>query len=846
LLPNQLEAGVKGSAQADDLHRLALSACQAGRLADGIAYARQALAIDSGRARTHLLLGMALARSGALHEALTSFDRAIALAPELADAHGNRADVLVDLRRPLEAIDSYDRAVALAPQSLENWCNRAGALVDLGRHEDAIASYERAVMIDPQCVEAHLSRGNALFALKRYREAISAFDAALALKPDDSDALSNKGSALRGLGHHDAAIACFNKALVVTPRHAGALMGCGIALIELKQWDEALETFDALLSIAPHRVDALNNRGFVLNALNRREEAISIYERVLGVDPEHVDALVNLGAALADLGRHEAAIKSYDRALAVAPFQVAALCNRAKALSTLRRYDEALSSLDRALTIKPDHAEAILTRGNVLFTLQRFDAAIDCFEQVKVIKPDHPHAEAGLINCCLSICNWDRLARLEPTLIEGIAAGRLIVPPHILLQLSVDAANSLACTRRFVAHEIPIGPRLPLARKGAQSGRIRLAYFSGDFRRHPVAYLIPGLLERHDRSRFDVIGISFGPDDRSEIRARIEHAVDQFYDVRSRSDGEIAALLGELGADIVIDLTGHTEMSRTSILSQRPAPIQVSYLGLLGTMGADFIDYVIADEIVLPFDRQPFFTEKIVHLPDCFMISDDRVAATSHVPARSTEGLPAEGFVFASLNGSYKIREPIFTVWMNLLGSVDGSVLWLLASNEQCVANLRKEAQRHGVDPGRLVFAARTGLAEHIRRQELADLFLDTMPYNAGATGIATLRAGVPILTVMGDQWVGRMAASMLKAIGLPDLVTSSLAAYEALARKLATNPELMASLRARLARNRLTYPLFDTDRCRRHIEAAYQTMWEKSCRGEPPAAFRVDPVATG
>jgi predicted O-linked N-acetylglucosamine transferase (SPINDLY family) len=604
-------------------------------------------------------------------------------------------------------------------------------------------------------------------------------------------------------------------------------MGRGIALIELKKWEEALGTFDALLSIAPHRVDALNNRGFVLNALNRREEAISIYERVLGLDPEHVDALVNLGAALADLGCHEAAIKSYDRALAVSPYQVAALCNRAKALSTLCRYDEALSSLDRALAIKPDHAEALLTRGNVLFSLQLFDAAIECFERVKVIKPDHPHAEAGLVNCCLSICDWDRLARLEPNLIEGIAAGRLIVSPHILLQLSIDAASSLACTRRFVAHEIPIGPRLPPARKGAQSERIRLAYFSGDFRRHPVAYLIPGLLERHDRSR-------------------IERAVDQFHDVHSRSDAEIAALLRERGVDIVIDLTGHTEMSRTSILSQRPAPIQVSYLGLLGTMGAEFIDYVIADEIVLPFDRQPFFTEKIVHLPDCFMVTDDRVAATSHVPTRAREGLPPEGFVFASLNGSYKIREPIFAAWMNLLRSVDGSVLWLLASNEQCVANLRKEAQQRGVDPGRLVFAARTSLAEHIRRQELADLFLDTIPYNAGATAIATLWAGVPILTVMGDQWVGRMAASMLNAIGLPDLVTSSLADYEALARKVATNPGLMASLRARLARNRLAYPLFDTDRCRRHIEAAYQTMWEKSCRGEAPAAFRVDPVATG
>ena len=832
--------------QADELHRQALVACQAGRLAEGAAYARQALAIDDGRARTHLLLGMALAQSGAPEEALTSLDRAIALAPELADAHGNRADVLVDMGRPAEAIASYDRALALAPQSLESWCNRGAALFDLGRHEDALASYEQAVTIKPQFAEAHLSRGNALFSLKRYSDAIAAFDMALALKPDDPAALNNKGSALCKEGRHHEAVACFDKALAIAPGQAGALMGRGIALIELGNLEGSLRTFDALLLVAPDSVDALNNRGFVLNALNRREEAIESYERALGIDPEHVEALVNLGAVLADLGRHEAAIKSYDRALSVTPHHVDALCNRAKVLNTLGRYDEALSSLERALAIKPNHTEALLTRGNAFFTLQRFDAAIDCFEQVMAIKTDHPHAEAGLVNCCLSICDWERLARLEPELIDGIAAGRSIVSPHILLQLSIDAPSSLACTRRFVLHEIPTGQRLPPARKGGQSGRIRLAYFSGDFRRHPVAYLIAGLLERHDRSRFNVIGVSFGPNDGSEIRARIEHAVDQFYDVRSRSDGEVAALVRELGVDIVIDLTGHTEMSRTSILSHRLAPIQVSYLGLLGTMGADFIDYVIADEIVLPFDRQPFFTEKIVHLPDCFMVSDDRVAALPHVTVRSDEGLPAEAFVFSSLNASYKIREPIFVAWMNLLRSVDGSVLWLLASNEQCVANLRKEAQCLGVDPGRLVFAARTGLAEHISRQRLADLFLDTVPYNAGATAMAALWAGVPILTVMGDQWVGRMAASMLGALGLPDFVTSSITDYEALARKLATDPALMASLRARLARNRLTHPLFDTDRFRHHIEAAYQTMWEKSRRGEAPAAFRVNPVRGG
>ena len=659
--------------QSDELHRLALAACQEGRLAEGIAYARQVLAVDPGRARTHLLLGMALARSGKLDDALASFERAIAIAPDLASAHASRGDALVALGREVEAVTSYDRALAINPGEVETWCNRGAVLHDLRRLEEALASFDQAIAIKSDFFQVHFNRGNALALLGRDVEAVAAYD--------------------------------------------------------------------------------------------------------------------------------------------------------------------------RALAIEPRYCDALQARGTVLLRLKRFEEAAACFERMWLVDPQHPYALGELVSCQLMTCDWDKVGQLEQELNGSIAAGLAIVSPHTLLQLSIDAASALACTRRFVARQIPITPRLTLARKGGQSERIRLAYFSGDLHQHPVAYLIAGLLERHDRSRFDVIGVSFGPDDHSETRTRIEGAVDQFHDVRSRGDREVAALVRDLGVDIVVDLTGHTQMSRPRILSHRPAPIQVSYLGLLGTMGADFIDYVIADEIVLPFDRQPFFTEKIVHLPDCFMVSDDRVASTPHVPARSEEGLPAEGFVFSSLNAGYKIREPIFAAWMNLLRSVDGSVLWLLASNQQSVANLRKQAQRRGVDPGRLVFAARTGLAEHISRQRLADLFLDTVPYNAGATAMAALWAGVPILTVMGEQWVGRMAASMLGAIGLPDLVTSSLAEYETLACKLATDPALMASVRARLAQNRRTHPLFDTDRFRRSIEAAYTMMVRIARSGEEPRAFAIDPV---
>jgi protein O-GlcNAc transferase len=332
-------------------------------------------------------------------------------------------------------------------------------------------------------------------------------------------------------------------------------------------------------------------------------------------------------------------------------------------------------------------------------------------------------------------------------------------------------------------------------------------------------------------------------DDESEIRQRIVSAFDQFYDVRTKSDEEVAKLLHELRVDIAIDLQGYTQDSRPGVLAYRPAPIQANYLGFPGTMGAEFLDYVIADRMVVPFEQQPFYTEKIVHLPDCYQVNDSKKNIAERTPTRQETGLPEKGFVFCCFNNNWKITPDVFSIWMRLLHAIEGSVLWLLGDNKNAEQNLRKQAQARGIDPSRLVFAGLLPLDEHLARHRQADLFLDTLPYNAHTTASDALWTGLPLVTRLGESFAGRVAASLLNAIGLPELVTYSIEDYEALALRLAKDSSLLEEYRNRLAANRLAHPLFDTDRFRRHIEAAYTTMWETWQRGEAPKSFSVERI---
>ncbi len=624
------------------------------------------------------------------------------------------------------------------------------------------------------------------------------------------------------------------------PDHFDALHMLGVIRHQQGRNPEALELIEQALAVRPASIWALCNRGVVLQDLRRHQEALQCFDRVLARDPADFEALNNRGNSLRELGRNSEALASYQRALARDPDSVEALNNRGNALQDLKRPADALASYDQALAIKPDYAEALNNRGNALRDLNRIAEALASFDRALAIMPDHRYAFGGTADAALVSCDWARTTMIAGELKSRIVRPGSIIAPFTLLGYGSDASLQLECAKKFIRDKIP-SPVPPLWNGATHHhDKIRIAYLSADFRRHPVSFLTAELFELHDRARFEVLGISFGPDDQSDMRARLVRAFDQFHDVRSKSDLDVAKLLHGFQIDIAVDLNGHTHGARSGILAHRPAPTQASYLGYPGTMGADFIDYLIADKIVLPFDQQPFYSEKIVHLPDCYWVTDSKLEVAARTPTRREVGLPDEGFVFCCFNNNYKITPPVFDVWMRLLGAVEGSVLWLLPTNGDAPENLRREAAARGIDPARLVFAEKLKLAEHLALHRVADLFVDTLPYNAHTTASDALWAGLPLLTCRGDSFVGRVAASMLHAVGLPELATSDLGEYEALALRLAADASLLRGFRHRLEQNRSTCPLFDTDRFRRHIESAYVTMWERQQRGESPRSFSV------
>ena len=679
----------------------------------------------------------------------------------------------------------------------------------------------------------------------RLVEAEVAYLRVLEGEPDHPHVLRLLAAIRHQQGRHVEALDMLDRVLNADAARAEAHRDRGDILMALGRLTEAVASYDRALALKPCVADTHYNRGGALLGLGRFGEAVASYDEAVALRPDHAPAHGNRGNALLALGYAEKALTSYNRAVALAPDDAAAHHNRANALLTLRRFEEAAAGYDRVIALKPDAAQAYANRGNALRELQRLEEALASHDKALTLAPRHKYALGTAADCAMRLCDWGWRERHQANLCSGIIERTSVVAPFVALNHFDDPALLLRCAETWVTDQIGVTSRLRAAGPVWRNDRIRVAYLSADFRRHATAYLIAELIERHDRERFEVVGVSFGPDDGSDMRARLINAFDRFVDVADSDDEKAARLIKRAGVDIAIDLMGHTQHARPGILALRPAPIQASYLGFPGTTGADFIDYVIADPIVVPFDRQPFFTEQIVHLPNCYQVNDTTRKIAAHTPTRAECGLPTEGFVFCCFNTAWKITPAVFELWMRLLGAVPGSVLWLLSDNPHAEANLRREAAARGTDPMRLVFADRVAPEEHLARHRLADLFLDTLPYNAHTTASDALRAGLLLVTCRGEAFAARVAASLLHAVGLPELVTSSLADYEALALRLATDDALRRQFRKRLEENRPMRPLFDTECFRRHIEAAYQTMWEIWQRGESPRSFRADPLGS-
>ena len=683
--------------------------------------------------------------------------------------------------------------------------DQALRLQNQGQLVQAEALYAQALRTVRDNPAVWFNHGLVLSNLERPKDALASFDHALKLSPMTAEIQNERANALLDLGRAAEALAALERSLTLKPGYPGTLVNRGRALLALERADAALADFDAVLRLQPRLPVALVNRGMALEKLGRHDEAMASYGQALAADPHCCPALNQRGLLLTMAGQPQAALADFDRALGLDPGLVAVRFNRATALLALKQ-------------VKQAHAE---------------------MQRVFAEHPGYPYAFDGLLDTSLRTCDFAQREKLEAKLAPHIRAGLPLTPFNLLL-CSDDPALLRAATTTYVRGQVGAAvPTLPQRRAG--TGRqLKLAYMSHDFRNHPVAVSDAAVLEAHDRERFELFAISTGPDDASPMRQRLGRAFEHFIDVRERGDSDVAQLLADAQIDILVDLGGHTVGARPGILARRPAPIQVNYQGWPGTTGSGFVDYMIADPIVVPPGRESDFSEKLVRLPQCYMPADPTRAFATTPLSRADAGLPDKAFVFCAFNGVWKIAPPMLQLWFELLQAVPDSVLWLRHDNDEATANLRRAAAASGIAPERLVFAGRAEEAEHLSRHRLANLFLDTLPFAGHSTAIDALWAGLPVVGCTGTGFASRVSASALVSVDMPELAVSSLAEYRALALKLAGDPALLASFRDRLEAGRTRFALFDAKGLCRALETAYARMAEFSRAGQPPQAFDV------
>ena len=781
----------------DPVFQQALALHRNGQLKDAATLYQQILAQRPDHGGSLHMLGVVALASGAVADAQRLIGRAAQLLPQDAGVHVNLALALVEGGNPQEALARIDQAIALNPQMPAAQLNRVGLLVKAGQHEEAAQAAAQLIAAGHSQPELRVNAGIALLELKRPQEAIASFEQALASAPQHLKALNNLAVALIETGQFGPAIAVADRALAVHPQYAEALHAKGRALARQGLPTQAEPLLRQATELRPRDVDMLLSHASCLIDLHQAARAIEQVERALSIDPLCANAYVLGGKALAAQGRHPDALANYHKALEIEPHLDVAHYQKALAEIELKMLPQAARSLEHcqlgiALT-QPLRMQMCDWTG--------FEAGLDGLRTEAIRQKSNPFAFLAMRD-----------------------------DPQMHLELARAHLESLQIPQD-VQHRFP--PR--------REGPIRVGYFSSDYYQHATAYLMAELFGSHARGAFEIHAFSFGPQVFDAMRSHIEERVDHFHDVSDLTDQAVAAQARELHIDIAVDLKGFTRDGRPGIFAHRCAPVQVSYLGYPGTTGADFMDYVIADQVVLAPEHQRFFTEKAVYMPHSYQVNDSRRAISDRQFTRAELGLPDEGFVFCCFNNNYKILPSTFDGWMRILHAVPGSVLWLFQDNATAAENLAKEAEKRGVSGQRLVFAPRMPLDEHLARHRAADLFIDTLPYNAHTTASDALWTGLPVLTLAGQAFAGRVAASLLTAVGLPELITHTQEDYEARAIHLATHPEALKTLRAQLQTLlQGNPPLFDGQRFTRDLETAYRTMLERQQAGLPCAPITV------
>ena len=739
----------------------------------------------------------------------------------------------IDALLHLYTTREFDEAESLAatvttkyPADPFAWKVLAAIYGQTARLTESVKAGRKLVALSPNDAEAHNNLGSALRRLGSLPEALESFKKAVAYDPAFGLAHFNAGTVLMDLEQLDAAGTSLQLATSLSPNFADGCTNYGLVLKALGRLDEAEVHQRRALALRPNEPEVLSNLSTTLHAAGKFGEAESLLLRAISLDENSAGLQVNLGSVLLSQRKTQEAVDRFELAVSLDARLVRAHANLGVALYRLERLEEAAASCRLALEVDPNDAETHNNLGVILHELGRPYEAMKSFAQAVEMKTDVAMAEAHLVHQRQRVCEF-----LAPDL-QIHAANHLGITgnpirPFLALSWADNPEQHLLRARAYCNEEYKAAPQSLPVKPAVPPPRLKIGYFSADFHDFPGMYLMAGLLESHDRERFEVYAFSYGPDRDDAMRRRIVAAVDHFIDIREMSTQEAVDLSRKHGIDIALHRNGHTKGSRTELFQHRLAPVQVSYLGYPGTLGADFIDYLVADPVVIPEKERQHYCEKIIYLPDTYQPNDN----TRHIAETSTTradfNLPEDAFVFCCFNHNYKISPREFDIWMRLLGNVEGSVLWLLNSNVWAVMNLKKEAERRGIDPSRLIFAEKIPHAEHLARHKHADLFVDTFNYNAHTTASDALWTGLPVVTKQGRQFAARVAASLLTAVGLPELITESEEDYERLILNLAQDRQQLSAIKATLEENRRTEPLFDTQRYTRYLETgliqAYQ-----------------------
>lgn len=834
------EAGDTAPADGQEVEALlarAFARIEAGDAGAAAGPCMQVLAARPDHFEARYLLGLIERARGRHGEAIGIFRKLLQENPASFPVCFNLGGACLSLGLFKEAAASFGHAARLNPAVAEAHLNQGNALYATGLVADALACYDRAVASNPDLYVAHLNRGIALERMKAHEEAAASFRKAVSLNAGDPNAHFNLGCAYSSLHRHAEALAAYDQALALNPAFAAAHLNRGNILQQLERLEEAAASYRQAFSISPAETGAHYGYGLMLLKLGQADRAEASFARAIKLSAGHADAHFGLGLALLEQSRAAEAKASFERVISLNPNHVEAHFYRGNACNLLRRYDDARSSYGRATSLKPDHVEALFYRGRVELKMRKYAEAIDAFTKVRELAPDHPYALGNLLHARMLVCDWSGFDDLCLGLAQALADGRKAMEPFGYQSVAASEADLRRCAEIYTGTECPPREPLPLAnaRPRQRAERITIGYLCGEFREQATAMLLCGVFERHDKTRFRVVGFDSGWNDGSDYRKRIEASFEAMRDISRLGDLDAARLIQRENVDILVNLNGFFGQARPGVFAYRPAPVQVNYLGFPGTTGAAYMDYILADRVVLPDASRGCYTEKVVRLPHCYQPNDGKRRISPREFGRRELGLPDDGFVYCCFNNTYKITPSRFDSWMDILRRVPGSVLWLLDDSPLATSNLRKEADRRGVDPQRLVFSKRMRAAEHLARHRAADLFLDTLPYNAHTTASDALWAGLPVLTQTGTTFPGRVASSLLLGLGLPELVTADRAAYEELAVALAQDRARLRDIRDTLAVNRDRQPLFDTAASARGIEKAFVMMQERRERGLPP-----------